>query len=68
MGKNKKIALGFYIGAICFYIIAAIAFYNRSAGDTTGIVFLCVGSSWVAIGGSFAGKDKNKDDDHLLNH
>ena len=61
---NKKIAFGFYIGAILFYIAAAITFLNRSTSHTMGIAFLCVGSSCLAIGGSLSNKDKNKDDDN----
>ncbi len=64
MDKNKKMALCFFMAAICSYIAAAIIFLNRSSSNTTGIVFICVGSTWVAIGGSFSNKDKNKDDDN----
>ncbi len=68
MNKNKKIAFGFFIGAICFYIAAAITFLNRSTSNTMVIVFLCIGSSWLAIGGSFSNRDKNKDGDNSSNN
>lgn len=68
MDKNNKVALGFFIGAICFYIMAAISFLNRGSNNTVWIMFLCLGSSWVAIGGSIANKHKNKDDDTSSNN
>ncbi|AQX75454.1 hypothetical protein SaSA20_0397a [Streptococcus agalactiae] len=33
-----------------------------------GIMFLCLGSSLVAIGGSIANKHKNKDNDNSSNN
>lgn len=69
MKKNEKIAKGFFIGAICFYIVAAIIFLNKgSNSNTMWIMFLCLGSSWVVIGGSFANKQKNKDDNNFSNN
>lgn len=64
MNKNKKISLVFYIGAICFYIAAAVSFLNRTTSSNMGIVFICVGSSWVAIGGSLANKYKKEKSDN----
>lgn len=63
MKKNKKIALFFYLGAIGFYIASAVSFLNNSTNSTLGVVFLCLGSSWVAIGGSLANKDKKGSSD-----
>ncbi|MCC9766605.1 hypothetical protein HK225_02480 [Streptococcus agalactiae] len=68
MDKNKKITLGVFVGAICFYIEAAISFLNRGSSNTMGIMFLCLGSSLVAIGGSIANKHKNKDNDNSSNN
>lgn len=67
MDKNKKIAVAFFIGAICFYIVAVISFLNRDSSNTMWVMFLCLGSSWVAIGGSIANKHKNKYDDNSSN-
>lgn len=59
MNKNKKIALYFFIGAICFYIGAVISFLNRESSNTMWILFLCIGSSLLAIGGTSSNKGEN---------
>lgn len=64
---KKKTALVFFIGAIFFYIVAAITFLNRGSSNTMWIIFLCIGSSWVAIGGAIANKHKNKDNGNFSN-
>lgn len=68
MNKNKKIAQGFFIGAIFFYIVAAITFLSRVSSSTMWIMFMFLGYSWVAIGGFIVNKQKNKSDDNSSNN
>lgn len=68
MDKNKTIAICFFVGAICFYIAAAIIFLNRNISNTIAIGFLCIGSSFLAVGGTFSNMDNNKDDDNSSNN
>ena len=57
--KNEKIAVLYFIAAVCFYVTSIICFIGRKSG--TAVVFMCLGSANLCLGGVYLDK-KNKDD------
>lgn len=64
MGK-KKIEISFSIAALIFIIAAAISFLNNNS--PLGVVFLCVSSTLIIIGGVYSHKDQHTDSDSTSN-
>ncbi len=61
MKKEKKRAILFYLASICFYLTSIICFTSKN--DTSmGIVWLCLGSAMLCLGGTYLNK-KNKDEE-----
>ena len=55
---NKKIAILYYIGSLCFYIAAIINFINGD-NNSMAVIFLCLGSSNLCLGSVYLNKDKD---------
>ena len=55
--SNKKIAALYYFASVCFYIAAIINFINGE-NKSIAIIFLCLGSSNLCMGGVYLNKDK----------
>lgn len=62
MKKEKTCAILYYVSAVLFYAAAAI---NLLGGDntSTGIVWLCLGSTMLCLGSVWLNKAKKKDDE-----
>lgn len=56
--NNKRISTLDYFSAVCFYIVAIINFINND--NSTGVVFLCLGSAFLCLGSVCSNKDKDK--------
>ncbi len=60
--KNNKnsntTAMLYFLSSICFYIVAAINFVNKDS--STGIIYICLGSTFLCLGTTFINKDKDK--------
>ena len=57
---NKIVATLNYFTSICFYIVAIINIVKDNS--STGVVFLCLGSTFLCLGSVHLNKDKeNKD-------
>lgn len=57
---NKIVATLNYFTSICFYIVAIINFVKGNS--STGVIFLCLGSTFLCLGSVHLNKDKeNKD-------
>jgi len=57
---NKIVATLNYFSSICFYIVAIINFIKDNS--STGVVYLCLGSTFLCLGSVYLNRDKeNKD-------
>lgn len=56
--NNKKIHTLYYFSAVCFYIVSIINFINNN--NSTAVVFLCLGSTFLCLGSVCLNKDKDK--------
>ncbi len=54
--NNKTVAVLNYFTSICFYIVAIMNFVK--GGISTGIIFLCLGSTFLCLGSVYLNKDK----------
>lgn len=57
---NKIVATLNYCTSICFYIVAILNFIKGST--STGVVFLCLGSTFLCLGSVHLNKDKQHKD------
>lgn len=55
---NKRVSILYYFSAVCFYIVSIINFINNN--NSTGVVFLCLGSTFLCLGSVCLNKDKDK--------
>ncbi len=55
--NNKTVSILYYLIAVCFYIVSIINFRNGDEG--MGVVYICLGSSFVCLGSVWSNKDKN---------
>lgn len=62
MKKNKNRSLIFHIISVLFYVAAMITFFTGN-DNSTGIIWLCCGSTFLTIGTSLARKEKNQSND-----
>lgn len=53
---NKIVSTLNYFTAVCFYIISIINFVNKY--NSNGIVYLCLGSTFMCLGSVWLNKDK----------
>lgn len=53
---NKIVSTLNYFTAVCFYIISIINFVNKD--NSNGIVYLCLGSTFMCLGSVWLNKDK----------
>ena len=58
--SNKTTVTLYYIVSLLFYITAIIKFFNT--GFSSGVVWLCLGSAFLCLGGSAQSKNKKPDD------
>ena len=58
--KNKTVVILNYFTSICFYIVAIMNFVKGS--NSTGIVFLCLGSTFLCLGSVHLNKGKDNKD------
>ena len=58
--KTNKIVsiVGSTISSVCFYIVAIINFINDNS--STGVIYLCLGSTFLCLGSVYLNKDKEK--------
>lgn len=55
---NKTESILNYFSAVCFYIVSIINFMNKD--NSTGVVYLCLGSTFLCLGSVYLNKDKDK--------
>ena len=55
---NKIVSILNYFSSICFYIVAIINFINDNS--STGVIYLCLGSTFFCLGSVYLNKDKEK--------
>lgn len=55
---NKIVSILNYFSAVCFYIVSIINFVNKD--NSTGVVYLCLGSTFLCLGSVYLNKDKDK--------
>ena len=55
---NKTVSILNYFSAVCFYIVSIINFVNKD--NSTGVVYLCLGSTFLCLGSVCLNKDKDK--------
>ena len=55
---NKTVSILNYFSAVCFYIVTKINFVNKD--NSTGVVYLCLGSTFLCLGSVYLNKDKDK--------
>lgn len=63
MKKDKREKITFVclmVASICFYISAILGFINETTDNTTGIVNLCLGSSFLCLSTTYLNKKEDK--------
>lgn len=55
---NNLISILYYFSAVSFYIVSIINFVNKD--NSTGVVYLCLGSIFLCLGSVHLNKDKDK--------
>ena len=55
---NKIVSMLIYFSSVCFYIVAIINFINDNS--STGVIYLCLGSTFLCLGSVYLNKDKEK--------
>lgn len=55
---NNLISILYYFSAVSFYIVSIINFVNKD--NSTGVVYLCLGSTFLCLGSVHLNKDKDK--------
>ena len=55
---NKTVSTLNYFTAVCFYIISIFNFLNKNNG--IGMLYLCLGSTFMCLGTVWFNKDKNQ--------
>lgn len=60
-GKKMRNKSLYYLTCVLFYIVAIINFFNSDT--TTGVVWLCLGSTFLCLGASSKPKENEKNDD-----
>ena len=55
---NKTVSILNYFSAVCFYIVSIINFVNKD--NSTGVMYLCLGSTFLCLGSVCLNKDKDK--------
>lgn len=61
MKKENKIVMICYLTAsICFYISAIICFVSKSTNNSTGVLNLCLGSTFLCLSSVYSNKNKDK--------
>ena len=55
---NKIVSMLNYFSSVCFYIVAIINFINDNS--STGVIYLCLGSTFLCLGSVYLNKDKEK--------
>lgn len=63
-GENMGNKSLYYLTCVLFYIVAIINFFNSDT--TTGVVWLCLGSTFLCLGTSSKQKNNENDDDSNL--
>ena len=61
MKKNKNRSLIFPVISVLFYVAAMITFFSGNH-NSTGIIWLCLGSTFLSIGTALSRKEKDKTD------
>ena len=59
MKKSKNSSLIFYVVSILFYVAAIITFFSGNH-NSTGIIWLCCGSTFLCLGSSWRKKKESK--------
>ena len=62
MKKYKLISTLFYVAAVLYYLAAIITFVSGNH-NSTGIMWLCLGSAILCFGSVFLNKSKDNDND-----
>lgn len=57
---SKAMVTSYYIASVLFYIVAIINFSDT--GFSSGVIWLCLGSAFLCLGGSAQSKNKRSDD------
>ncbi|MCC8105955.1 MAG: hypothetical protein LIO99_08135 [Clostridiales bacterium] len=60
MKRNKISAVLYFIASLCFYISAILNFISDG---NMGVVYLCLGSTFLCLGAVRLNKDKDEKDD-----
>ena len=55
---NRTTSILYYFSSVCFYIVAIINFINDNS--STGVIYLCLGSTFLCLGSVYLNKDKEK--------
>lgn len=56
--SDNTTAILYFLSSICFYLVAAINFVNKDS--STGVIYICLGSTFLCLGTTFINKNKNK--------
>lgn len=62
MKKEKICAILYYTAAVLFYLTAAINIFGGN-DTSTGVVWLCLGSTFLCLGSVWLNKMKKKDEE-----
>lgn len=54
--ENKIVSALNYFNAVCFYFVSIINFINKD--NNMGVVYLCLGSSFICLGSVWLNKNK----------
>ena len=60
MKKYKLISTLFYVAAVLYYLAAMITFVSGNH-NSSGIMWLCLGSAFLCFGSVFLNKSKDND-------
>lgn len=55
---NKIVSILNYFTAVCFYIVSIMNFMDKD--NSTGVIYLCLGSTFFCLGSVYLNKDKEK--------
>lgn len=58
MKNKKKTAILYYLTSLLFYVVAATKFWTASG--STGVIWLCLGSTFLCLGASIQMKHKRE--------
>lgn len=60
MKKEKISFICFLVASICFYICALFCFMSEETDNSTGVINLCLGSSFLCLSTTHLNKIKSK--------